>query len=391
MGTPILSAILLCVLSLAHQCLGGVHEVWWDITYVEGVNPDGLFARRAIGVNGSWPPPPIEVSTTDSLLVHAKNSLDVPTALHHHGMFFNSTSWMDGALGVTECGIPPGESFDYVVSVDTSGQWGTYWIHSHASGQYVDGLRAPLILHNPREVHKYDEDFTVTLGDWYHDEHPVLRDQFMSIANPGGPEPVPKSSLLYFSQNGTYFGPKTGTSTSGSSVGFNENATIPFEVGKTYRLRIINTSALAAFFFWIDGHDMMIIEVDGTDVEEYPTDLVNIAVAQRYSVLVTARNDTSSNWAIHANMDTDMFDDVPPELQLSQSGIATRPILLRLTPVDFLDVTSTVVYSSSASLTDSGTIEEYHDVDELALVPIEVVAQPQVNKPSIGSHIRHHG
>ena len=45
--------------------------------------------------------------------------------------------------------------------------------------------------------------------------------------------------------------------------------------------------------------------------------MISITAAQRYSVLVTARNDTSSNWAIHANMDTDMFDTVPPELQPS--------------------------------------------------------------------------
>lgn len=42
--------------------------------------------------------------------------------------------------------------------------------------------------------------------------------------------------------------------------------------------------------------------VDGTDVEEYPIDLVTLSVAQRVSVLVTARNDTASNWLIHANM-----------------------------------------------------------------------------------------
>jgi iron transport multicopper oxidase len=28
-------------------------------------------------------------------------------------------------------------------------------------------------------------------------------------------------------------------------------------------LRIVNTSAFAAFYFWIDGHDMRVIEVDG--------------------------------------------------------------------------------------------------------------------------------
>jgi iron transport multicopper oxidase len=45
---------------------------------------------------------------------------------------------------------------------------------------------------------------------------------------------------------------------------------------------------------------------------------VALGVAQRYSVLVTARNDTGSNWAIHANMDPTMFDHVPAGLQLSE-------------------------------------------------------------------------
>lgn len=35
--------------------LAGVTELWWNVTYVDGVNPDGLFPRRAIGVNGTWP------------------------------------------------------------------------------------------------------------------------------------------------------------------------------------------------------------------------------------------------------------------------------------------------------------------------------------------------
>lgn len=72
----------------------------------------------------------------------------------------------------------------------------------------------------------------------------------------------PDAALIYFAQNGTYLGPKSGTSpTSGTSVGFNENATLPFQPGKTYRLRVVNTSAFSMFFFWIDGHDMRVIEV----------------------------------------------------------------------------------------------------------------------------------
>ena len=64
-----------------------------------------------------------------------------------------------------------------------------------AQGQYVDGLRAPVVIHPETEAHSYDEEFTVVLGDWYHDEHSVLLDQFVSIANPGGAEPVPGLSF----------------------------------------------------------------------------------------------------------------------------------------------------------------------------------------------------
>jgi len=53
-----------------------------------------------------------------------------------------------------------------------------------------------VVIHPPKEVHSYDEEFTVVLGDWYHDEHSTLLDQFINIANPGGAEPVPGTYLL---------------------------------------------------------------------------------------------------------------------------------------------------------------------------------------------------
>ncbi|EMD34889.1 Fet3 iron oxidase [Gelatoporia subvermispora B] len=353
----------LALLAAAAPALAGVKEVWWNITYVENVNPDGLFYRTAIGINNTWPPPPLDVNATDSLLVHVTNSVSEVATIHHHGMFFNSTSWMDGALGVSQCGIPPGETFDYVVPINTSGQTGTYWWHAHAKGQYVNGLRAPLVLHPEQEKHSYDEEFTVVLGDWYHQEHSVLLKQFVNIANPGGAEPIPDAPIMYFAQNGTYLAPIAGTNPPGSSnfVGFNENATLPFQPGKTYRLRIINASAFSAFYFWIDGHDMRIIEADGIDTEEYPVDQIGISVAQRYSILVTARNDTNvTNWAIHADMDTTMFDTVPDTLNPN--------------------ATASITYSSSAPLVDLGTVDTFLDLNDTSLVPLDVEPLPPATR-----------
>jgi iron transport multicopper oxidase len=69
---------------------------------------------------------------------------------------------------------------------------------------------------------------------------------------------------MYFSANGSYLPPIAGRTN--AVVGFNENASLPFEPGKTYRLRIINMSAFSAFFFWIDGHNMTLIEADGVSL-----------------------------------------------------------------------------------------------------------------------------
>jgi iron transport multicopper oxidase len=47
--------LLLVLLAVATPVLAGVQELWWNLTYIENANPDGLFERRVIGVNGTWP------------------------------------------------------------------------------------------------------------------------------------------------------------------------------------------------------------------------------------------------------------------------------------------------------------------------------------------------
>jgi FtsP/CotA-like multicopper oxidase with cupredoxin domain len=46
--------------------------------------------------------PAINVTEGDTLIINVINQLDIPTALHTHGMFQNGTPWMDGPVGVTQ-------------------------------------------------------------------------------------------------------------------------------------------------------------------------------------------------------------------------------------------------------------------------------------------------
>ena len=54
---------------------------------------------------------------------------------------------------------------------------------------------------------------------------------------------------------------------------------------------------------WIEGHNMTVIEVDGVYVKPYLTQGVDVAVGQRYSVLVMMNADPSINYPIVAAMD----------------------------------------------------------------------------------------
>ncbi|CAG8850743.1 10863_t:CDS:1, partial [Racocetra persica] len=42
--------------------------------------------------------------------------------------------------------------------------------HSHYLAQYVDGIRGPLIIHDPDNPYlsSYDYEYVLTLEDWYH-------------------------------------------------------------------------------------------------------------------------------------------------------------------------------------------------------------------------------
>ncbi|KAL9048532.1 MAG: hypothetical protein Q9206_005983 [Seirophora lacunosa] len=235
---------------------------------------------------------------------------------------------MDGPVGVSQCSIPIGGSFVYEFQID---QPGTYWYHSHDSGQYPDGLRGPLIISDPDSPYKdqYDEEIVLTLSDWYHDQMPGLLSRFISYANPTGAEPVPDSALMNETQD----------------------LKINVEPGKTYMFRIINIAAFAAQYLWFEDHTMRIVEVDGIYTEEAEADMIYLTAAQRYSVLVTAKNESSTNFAIIGSMDQDLFDVVPENLNPN--------------------VTGWLVYDKAAPLPTPAFIESFEPFDDFTLVPYD--------------------
>ncbi|KAL5116135.1 hypothetical protein ACEQ8H_006032 [Pleosporales sp. CAS-2024a] len=326
-----LSKCVLVASLLAWPVHGATVTYDFDVAWTYA-NPDGQQTRPVMGVNGQWPVPAIVATKGDQVVVKVKNSLgNESTSLHFHGLYMNGSTHMDGPVQVTQCAIPPGSSFTYNFTASQVNQAGSYWWHSHQRAQYPDGLRGPLIVHDTQDPFKdlYDEAIVLTFSDWYHERMQVLLKRFINIANPSGAEPVPQAALVNDTQN----------------------LAVKVQPGKTYLFRLINLGAFAAQYVWFENHTMRIVEVDGVYTEPTEANMVYMTAAQRYSVLVTAKNDTSSNFAFVGSMDKDLFDTVPDGLNPN--------------------VTGWLVYDDAKAKPEAQKIEAFEPFDDFGLVPYD--------------------
>ena len=74
-----LSNYLICLLTLLPKGLiHGVHAATvthdLDVGWVKA-NPDGVFERSVIGINGQWPPPLLNFTKGDRVIINLHNSV----------------------------------------------------------------------------------------------------------------------------------------------------------------------------------------------------------------------------------------------------------------------------------------------------------------------------
>lgn len=303
----------------------------FNVTYVTA-SPDG-YNRTVVGINNAWPCPEINVNRGDRVLIYVNNQLpDQNTSLHVHGMFQHGTTQFDGPEFVTQCPIPPGESMLYNFTVPD--QVGAYWYHSHTKGQYGDGFRGSFIIHDDsdKKLWDYDEELTLTISEWYHTMSGVLDKSFLNVYNPTGAEPIPDNLLFNDTFNGTWH----------------------VKPNTTYLLRIVNIGAFVSQYLYMEDHEFEVVEVDGIRVTPNVTDVLYITVAQRYTVLVKTKSETSKNYAFMQAVDETMLD-APGTLAHN--------------------VTNQIVYNSNADRADQYYLEdeEFGELDDFFLQPLEKV------------------
>ncbi|KAH8825530.1 laccase precursor [Flagelloscypha sp. PMI_526] len=272
-------------LSLAHLAQAALGPVS-DLHIVnQVVSPDGFtrqyVSNSSIIAGSSFPGDAITANKGADFAVNVHNELTDATMLrqtsiHWHGLYMSrETSWADGVPGVTQCPIAQNHSFTY--KFNPGKQTGTYWYHSHLGTQYCDGLRGPLIIYDDQDPHKSeydidDETTIISLAEWYHQVAP-------QVTLPA----VAEATL--FNGKGRYpSGPKS------------DLFVLNVKANKRYRLRVISMSCEPLFDFYIEGHQLTVLEVDGEDTEPHTVDKVRIFAGQRYSLVLNTNQPADNYW-----------------------------------------------------------------------------------------------
>jgi len=218
---------------------------------------------KAWTYNGVVPAPTIQVYTGDKVRIILKNNLPETTSLHLHGIRVPNT--MDGVDPYTETPtIPGGEKvYEFVAQGPAVG---IYHSHHDAQEQIPDGMFGALLI----------------------DQMPVPQ----KLIDKGYPATPTKTVNMVLNDAGVI-----GLSLNGKSF----PATTPYtlRVGETMLVHYLN-EGLTAHPMHLHQPMGWVIAKDGIPLDEpWPTDTVNVAPGERYSVLYMGVDPGVWAWHCH--------------------------------------------------------------------------------------------
>ncbi len=227
--------------------------------------------------NGSVPGPTLRVRQGEPLAVTLENGLEQPTAVHWHGIRIDNA--MDGAAGMTQSPVEPGERFEYRFTPPDAG---TYWYHSHNRSweQMARGLYGLLIVEE-REPYPVDRELLLVADDWRLDEEGAIHEDSMG------------------SLRDAAHGGRLGNVLTLNGKDFLEES---LQRGERLRLRLCNSSNARVMALEFPGHAPWLIAVDGQPVTPRPQEgPVTLAPGQRSDLLLDATAEAGSRQSILAH------------------------------------------------------------------------------------------
>ncbi|HXB23011.1 MAG TPA: multicopper oxidase domain-containing protein, partial [Candidatus Solibacter sp.] len=204
------------------------------------------------------------------------NHLPEPFSMHWHG--FEIPNAMDGAPGISQDAIKPGERFVYEFTLH---QEGTFFYHSHMAMQEMMGMLGAFIMHPAQAYEPHvDKDFAILLQ-----EYAVLPNNT-----------IPNSMNMEF--NWLTFNGKAAPATTPLIV----------RLGDRVRIRIVNLG-MDHHPIHLHGHTFAVTGTEGgrqPQVTWGPGNTVLVGVAQARDIEFVANN--PGDWMLHCHLPHHMMN-----------------------------------------------------------------------------------
>ena len=215
----------------------------------------------ALGFNGTWPGPRIDVIEGDKIRAVFKNNLDETTGIHFHGQRLPNN--MDGVPHVTQDPIQPGASFAYEFTARTTGSH-MYHSHHNATDQVGRGLLGAFIVHPKDPAQRVDRKYGVS-------------QDIVWISN---------DSLGGFTINGR---------------GFPATAPLVARLGDKILVRFMNEGVMMHPWH-VHGMPMRVVARDGYELgpAAFTCDTLGVNPGERWDVVIDC--DEPGAWAFHCHI-----------------------------------------------------------------------------------------
>jgi FtsP/CotA-like multicopper oxidase with cupredoxin domain len=215
----------------------------------------------ALGFNGTWPGPRLEVIEGDTVRATFHNRMPESTGIHFHGQRLPNA--MDGVPHITQDPIPSGESFSYEFVAKTTGSH-MYHSHHNATDQVGRGLLGAFIVQPKDPALRYDQLYGAT-------------QDIVWISN---------DALGGFTINGR---------------GFPATSPIVARLGETIVIRFMNEGNMTHPWH-IHGMPMRVVARDGYPLgpAAFTCDTLGVNPGERWDVVIKC--DEPGAWAFHCHI-----------------------------------------------------------------------------------------
>ena len=215
----------------------------------------------ALGFNGTWPGPRIDVIEGDKIRAIFKNNMAETTGIHFHGMRLPNA--MDGVPHITQDPIQPGDSFTYEFTAKATGSH-MYHSHHNATDQVGRGLLGAFIVQPKDPEQRYDKLYGAT-------------QDIVWISN---------DALGGFTINGR---------------GFPATAPIVATLGETIVIRFMNEGNMSHPWH-LHGVPMRVVARDGHPLgtAAFTCDTLGVNPGERWDVVIKC--DELGAWAFHCHI-----------------------------------------------------------------------------------------